>query len=137
MACTLVSSSPALKIFTPGIHVLAKWPLHCYLYPPSPLIGYCVKCSVTIVYPFPSIHKGNWNQALNVSSPAWDGQFISSFAMSKVVANNKLPNKSVNRLPYGLFTPKVGWAIPLSWGLAFAYTGVSPCKGYPAIFLEW
>ena len=24
--------------------------------------------------------------------------------MSKVVANNKLPNKSVNRLPYGLFT---------------------------------
>ena len=24
--------------------------------------------------------------------------------MSKVAANNKLPNKSVNRLPYGLFT---------------------------------
>ena len=24
--------------------------------------------------------------------------------MSKVVANNKLPNKSVNKLPYGLFT---------------------------------
>ena len=24
--------------------------------------------------------------------------------MSKVVANKKLPNKSVNRLPYGLFT---------------------------------
>ena len=24
--------------------------------------------------------------------------------MSKVVADNKLPNKSVNRLPYGLFT---------------------------------
>ena len=24
--------------------------------------------------------------------------------MSKVVANNKLPDKSVNRLPYGMFT---------------------------------
>ena len=31
-------------------------------------------------------------------------QFISSFAMSKVAADNKLPDKSVNRLPYGLFT---------------------------------
>ena len=31
-------------------------------------------------------------------------QFISSFAMGKVVADNKLPDKSVNRLPYGLFT---------------------------------
>ena len=31
-------------------------------------------------------------------------QFIWSFAMSKAVADNKLPNKSVNRLPYGLFT---------------------------------
>ena len=31
-------------------------------------------------------------------------QFISSSAMSKVVAENKLPNTSVNRLPYGLFT---------------------------------
>ena len=31
-------------------------------------------------------------------------QFISSSAMSKVAAKNKLPNKSVNRLPYGLFT---------------------------------
>ena len=27
-------------------------------------------------------------------------QFISSFSMSKVAADNKLPNKSVNRLPY-------------------------------------
>ena len=27
-------------------------------------------------------------------------KFISSFSMSKVVAYNKLPNKSVNRLPY-------------------------------------
>ena len=26
------------------------------------------------------------------------------FAMTKVVANNKLPDKSVNRQPYGLFT---------------------------------
>ena len=33
-------------------------------------------------------------------------QFISSFAMSKVVADNKLPDKSVNRLPYGLY-PKI------------------------------
>ena len=39
-------------------------------------------------------------------------QFISSLAKSKVVADNllsqwadnKLPNKSANRLPYGLFT---------------------------------
>ena len=31
-------------------------------------------------------------------------QLISSSAMSKVAADNKLPNKSVNRLPYGLFT---------------------------------
>ena len=31
-------------------------------------------------------------------------EFISSFAMSKAVADNKLPDKSVNRLPYGLFT---------------------------------
>ena len=30
-------------------------------------------------------------------------QFISSFEMSKVVADNKLPDKSVNRIPYGLF----------------------------------
>ena len=30
--------------------------------------------------------------------------FISSFAMSKVVADSKWHNKSVNRLPYGLFT---------------------------------
>ena len=29
---------------------------------------------------------------------------MSSSAMSKVVADNKLPNKSVIRLPYGLFT---------------------------------
>ena len=31
-------------------------------------------------------------------------QLISSSAMSKVAADNKSPNKSVNRLPYGLFT---------------------------------
>ena len=31
-------------------------------------------------------------------------QFISSSTMSKVVVDNKLPNKSVNRLPYGPFT---------------------------------
>ena len=31
-------------------------------------------------------------------------QFVSSFPMSKVVADNKLTNKFVNRLPYVLFT---------------------------------
>ena len=31
-------------------------------------------------------------------------QLISSSAMSKVVTDNKSPNKSVNMLPYGLFT---------------------------------
>ena len=48
--------------------------------------------------------ESNWNQVLNVSNYDHVEQFISSFAMSKVVADNKLPNKSVNRLPYGLFT---------------------------------
>ena len=31
-------------------------------------------------------------------------QFISSSAMIQVAADNKLADKSVNRLPYGLFT---------------------------------
>ena len=31
-------------------------------------------------------------------------QFISSSTMSKVVADHKLPNKSVKRLPYEMFT---------------------------------
>ena len=44
------------------------------------------------------------NQVVNVSNYDHVEQFISSFAMSKVAADNKLPNKSVNRLPYGLFT---------------------------------
>ena len=40
-------------------------------------------------------------------------QFISGFAMSKVVADNKLPNKSVNRLPYGLFTLRWQYNSPI------------------------
>ena len=48
--------------------------------------------------------ESNGNQVVNVSNYDHVEQFISSSAMSKVVADNKLPNKSVNRLPYGLFT---------------------------------
>ena len=48
--------------------------------------------------------ESNRNQVVNVSNHDHLEQFISSFAMSKVAANNKFPNKSVNRLPYGLFT---------------------------------
>ena len=44
------------------------------------------------------------NQVVNVLNYDHVEQFISSFAMSKVVAANKLPDKSVKRLPYGLFT---------------------------------
>ena len=50
------------------------------------------------------ILESNWNQVVNVSNYDHVEQFISSSAMSKVAAYNKLPNKSVNRLPYGLFT---------------------------------
>ena len=39
---------------------------------------------------------------VNVSNYDHVEQFISSYAMSKAVANNKSPDKSVNRLPYGL-----------------------------------
>ena len=55
--------------------------------------------------------------------------------MSKVAADNKLADKSVNRLPYGLVTLRLQ-TIPLSKTFAFAYTGVSPCKGYLVIYLE-
>ena len=48
--------------------------------------------------------ESNWNQVVNVSNYDHVEQFISSSAMSKVMADNKSPNKSVNRLPYGLFT---------------------------------
>ena len=48
--------------------------------------------------------ESNWNQVVNVSNYDHVEQFISSSTMSQVVANNKSPNKSVNRLPYGLFT---------------------------------
>ena len=41
----------------------------------------------------------NWNQVVNVSNYDHVEQFISSFAMSKVVADNKLPDKSVNSYP--------------------------------------
>ena len=43
--------------------------------------------------------QSNWNQVVNVSNYNHVEQFISSFAMSKVVAENKLPDKSVNKLP--------------------------------------
>ena len=46
-------------------------------------------------------------QVVNVSNYDHVEQFISSFAMSKVAANKKLPNKSVNRLPYGQFTVRL------------------------------
>ena len=62
-------------------------------------------------------------------------QFISSFAMSKVVAANKLPNNSVNRLPYGLFTLRLQ-TIPLSKTFAFAYTGVSLLTGLSCNLFE-
>ena len=44
------------------------------------------------------------NQVVNVSNYDHVEQLISSSAMSKVAANNKLPDKSLNRLPYLLFT---------------------------------
>ena len=43
-------------------------------------------------------------QVVNVLNYDHVEQLISSSAMSKVAVDNKLPNKSVNRLPYGLFT---------------------------------
>ena len=52
--------------------------------------------------------------------------------MSKVAADNKLPNKSVNRLPYGLFTLRLQNNSSVQ-DIAFAYTGVSPCKCYLVI----
>ena len=48
--------------------------------------------------------ESDWNQVVNVSNYDHIEQFISNSAMSKVAADNKLPDKSVNRLPYGLFT---------------------------------
>ena len=48
--------------------------------------------------------ESNWNQVVNVSNYDHVEQFMSSFAMSNVAADNKLPDESVNRLPYGLFT---------------------------------
>ena len=60
-------------------------------------------------------------------------QFISSSAMSTVVADNKLPNKSVNRLPYGLFALRLQ-TIPLS--KTFAYTGVSLLTGLSCNLFE-
>ena len=53
--------------------------------------------------------------------------------MSKVVANNKLLDKSVNRLPYGLFTLRLQ-TIPLS--KTFAYTGVSLLTGLSCNLFE-
>ena len=47
--------------------------------------------------------QSNWNQVVNILNYDHVEQFISSSAMNKVAADNKLPNKSVNRIPYGLF----------------------------------
>ena len=49
------------------------------------------------------------------------------------MADNKLPNKSVNRLPYGLFTLRLQ-SNPLS--KTFAYTGVSLLTGLSCNFFE-
>ena len=49
------------------------------------------------------------------------------------MANNKLPDKSVNRLPYGLFTLRLQ-NNPLS--KTFAYTGVSLLTGLSCTLFE-
>ena len=48
------------------------------------------------------MHVSNSMIIVNVSNYDHVEQFISSSVMSKAVADNKLPDKSVNRLPYGL-----------------------------------
>ena len=48
------------------------------------------------------MHLSNSMTIVNVSNYDHVEQFISSSAMSKAVADNKLTDKSVNRLPYGL-----------------------------------
>ena len=48
------------------------------------------------------MHVSNYMIIVNVLNYDHVEQFISSFAMSKAAADNKLPDKSVNRLPYGL-----------------------------------
>ena len=54
--------------------------------------------------------------------------------MSKVVADNKLPDKSVNRLPYGLFTLRLQNNFLCPRHLLLPYTGVSSCKSYLVTF---
>ena len=48
------------------------------------------------------MHVSNSMIIVNVLNYDHVEQFISSSAMSKTVADNKSPDKSVNRLPYGL-----------------------------------
>ena len=68
------------------------------------------------------MHVSNSMIIVNVSNYDHVEQFISSSAMSKAVADTKLPDRSVNRLPYGLL-PKEGKTIPLS--KTIVYTGVT------------
>ena len=48
------------------------------------------------------MHVSNSMIIVNVLNYDHVEQFISSSAMSKAAADNKSPDKSVNRLPYGL-----------------------------------
>ena len=61
--------------------------------------------SKRVTFPFNHMclmHVSNSMIIVNISNYDHVEQFISSFAMSKAVADNKLADKSVNRLPYGL-----------------------------------
>ena len=55
--------------------------------------------------------------------------------MSKVVADNKLPNKSVNGLPYGLFTPRL--QNNSSVQDICLYRCVTVYRVYLVIYLKW
>ena len=52
--------------------------------------------------PYILMHVSNSMIIVNVSNYVHVEQFISRSAMSKAAADNKSPDKSVNRLPYGL-----------------------------------
>ena len=61
--------------------------------------------SECVTFPFNHtclMHVSNSMIIVNVSNYDHVEQFISSSAMSKAAVDNKLPDKSVNRLPYGL-----------------------------------
>ena len=114
MTCTGVSSSPPLEILP--LEYMAV--LESKLKP----ISKCVVCeereenlylsltkiqifSECVTFPFNHtccMHLSNSMTIVNVSNYDHVEQFISSSAMSKAAADNKSPDKSVNRLPYGL-----------------------------------